>query len=154
MRQVRCYLTRDLGSRVTAPSSPGLAQPWRRQEVAGARCCTVLFSRRLFLAPAAANKKHRGSILFLTSGFYCSRKFLYQDNLMKKVGDIHPSRASACSFSICKLYRFSCLQQTEHTYSLLSPYGSTKMRCTVHPDVSFKNSHSCTEKATCRVGVN
>lgn len=105
---------------------------------------------------AAANKKHKGSIWFLTSGFCCSRwgKFPSQDNLMNKVGDNHPGRASAHSFSICKLYIFCCLQQTEHAYSLLSPYGSTEIRCTVHPDISFENSHSCTEKATCRVSVN
>lgn len=94
---------------------------------AGGGWCTLLHSAVLqriisdsCCLKAAANKKHKGSIWFLTSGFYCSRwgKFPSQDNLMNKVGDNHPSRASACSFSICKLYIFCSLQQTEHTYSI------------------------------------
>lgn len=69
---------------------------------------------------AAANKNHKGSILFLTLGFYCSRwgKFPSQDNLMNKVGGIHPSRASACCFSICRHYIFCCFQQTEFAFTL------------------------------------
>lgn len=101
-------------------------------------------------------KKHKESLLFLILGFYCrrGRKSPSQDNLRSTVGGIHPSRASACCFSICKLYIFCCLQQTEYTYSLLSPYGSTEIRCKVHAGISFKNSHSYTEKATCRISVN
>lgn len=88
---------------------------------AGGGCCTLLHNAVLqriisdsCCLKAAANKKHKGSILFLTSGFYCSRwgKFPSQDNLMNIVGGIHPRRASTCCFSICKHYIFCCLQQT------------------------------------------
>lgn len=144
-----------------AESQPPAAQGWhslgegRRWLVHAAAQCNSP-EDYFWLLLSKSCKKHKGSLLFLTSGFYCSRwgKFPSQDYLMNIVGDTHPSRASACCFSICKLYIFNCLQQREYTYSLLSPYGSIEIRCTVRPHISFKNSHSCTEKAICRISVN
>lgn len=132
---------------------------------AGGGWCTLLHSAVLqriisdsCCLKAAANKKHKGSIWFLTSGFYCSRWGNFPPRItwwIKWVIITQAEHQHVASASASFIYSVVSSKQNIHTaYSLLSPYGSTEIRCTVHPDVSFENIHSCTEKATCRVSVN
>lgn len=58
-------------------------------------------------------------MLFLTSGFYSARwgKPPSQDDVMNKVGDIHPSGASAFSFSLCKLPIWSIFSSKQNIHT-------------------------------------